>query len=55
MSPLFYQIVHLTSLIILLGYTFYAFAAPAETRKRVMILTGIMSLLVVITGVGLLH
>lgn len=55
MSPQFYSILHLSSLIVLLGYTFYAFAAPAETRKRVMMITGVTSLLMVISGVGLLH
>ena len=55
MSPSFYHILHLSSLIVLLGYTFYAFAAPAETRKRVLMITGVMSLLMVVSGVGLLH
>lgn len=55
MSPSFYHILHLSSLIVLLGYTFYAFAAPTETRKRVLMITGVMSLLMVVSGVGLLH
>lgn len=53
MSPLFYYIVHVGSVLVLFGYTFYAFAAPAETRKKVMIITGIASLLVLIGGFGL--
>jgi hypothetical protein len=53
MSPLFYSIIHVVSVLILTGFTFYAFAAPAETRKRVMMITGIASLLVLIGGFGL--
>lgn len=53
MSPIFYYIVHVISVLVLTGYTFYAFAAPAETRKRVMMITGIASLLVLIGGFGL--
>lgn len=55
MSPTFYHILHLGSLIVLLGYTFYGFAAPAETRKRVLMITGMMSLLMLVSGIGLLH
>lgn len=55
MSPLFYSILHVSSLIVLLGYTFYAFAAPAETRKKVLMITGVMSLLMLVSGIGLLH
>ena len=32
MNPVIYSILHLTGLFVLAGYTFYAFAAPAETR-----------------------
>ncbi len=53
MSPTFYHILHLVSLFVLAGYTFYAFAAPPETRKRVMMITGIASLLVLVGGFGL--
>lgn len=49
-----YYVIHLVSLFVLFGYTFYAFAAPAETRKKVLMLTGIASLLVLISGFGLL-
>ncbi len=49
-----YQLIHLVSLFVLFGYTFYAFAAPAETRKRVLMVTGIASLLVLISGFGLM-
>jgi hypothetical protein len=54
MSPTTYHIVHLSALLVLFGYTFYAFAAPAETKKRVMIITGIASLLALVGGFGLL-
>lgn len=53
MSPTFYHIIHVVSVLVLTGYTFYAFAAPAETRKHVMIITGVASLLVLVGGFGL--
>jgi len=53
MSPVFYNILHVVSILVLTGYTFYAFAAPNETRKRVMMITGIASLLALIAGFGL--
>jgi hypothetical protein len=49
-----YLVIHLSSIIVLLGYTFYAFAAPAETRKRVLMITGIAALLVVVSGFAML-
>ena len=54
MSPTVYHIIHLVSLFALFGYTFYAFAAPAETRKKVLMITGIASLLVLVSGFGLI-
>jgi len=54
MSYIFYQILHVFSVLVLTGFTFYAFAAPAETRKKVLIVTGIASLLVFISGFGLI-
>ncbi len=53
MSPTVYQVLHVVSLLVLTGYTFYAFAAPPEARKRVMIITGIASLLALVAGFGL--
>ncbi|HXQ81480.1 MAG TPA: hypothetical protein VN775_09220 [Opitutaceae bacterium] len=50
-----YLVLHLSSIIVLLGYTFYAFAAPLETRRRVLTITGIAALLVIVSGVGMLH
>lgn len=54
MNPVVYYIIHLVSLFVLLGYTFYAFAAPAETRKKVLMITGIASVLVLVSGFGLI-
>jgi hypothetical protein len=50
-----YLVLHLSSIFVLLGYTFYAFGAPAETRKRVLMITGIAALLILVSGFGLLH
>ena len=53
LSPAFYYILHVVSILVLTGYTFYAFAAAPETRKKVMIITGVASLLVLVGGFGL--
>ena len=53
MSPIFYYILHVSSVLVLTAYTFYAFAAPLETRKRVMMISGIASLLALVGGFGL--
>jgi hypothetical protein len=55
MSPVFYYILHVASVLVLTGYTFYAFAAAPETRKGVLAITGIASLLALVAGIGLLH
>ena len=54
MSPAFYYILHLISLLVLTGGAFYAFAGAPETRKKVMIATGIASVLMLVSGFGLL-
>ena len=54
MSPTVYYILHVFSILVLTGFTFYAFAAPAETKKKVMAITGIASLLVLVSGFGLI-
>ena len=54
MSITTYLILHLSSIIVLLGYTFYAFAAPAQTKRRVLMITGVAALLVIVTGFGML-
>ncbi len=53
MSPLFYNILHVLSVLVLTGFTFYAFAAPAETRKRVLMITGFASLVALVAAFGL--
>ena len=53
MSPMFYYILHVCSVLVLTAYTFYAFAAPLETRKRVLMISGIASLLALVGGFGL--
>jgi hypothetical protein len=50
-----YLVLHLSSIFVLLGYTFYAFAAPAETRGRVLMITGIAAVLTLVSGFGMLH
>ena len=45
------HVLHLTGVLVLVAYTFFAFAAPAETRKRVLMITGIATLLVLLTGI----
>jgi hypothetical protein len=50
-----YLVLHLSSIIVLLGYTFYAFAAPLETRRRVLMITGTATLLILVSGFGMLH
>lgn len=47
----FLHVIHVSSAIALVGYTFYAFAAAPETKKRVMMITGVASLLMLLTGI----
>jgi len=54
MSIFFYKFVHLVALAILTGYTFHAFAAPAETRKQTLMITGIAALLMLVSGMALM-
>jgi len=55
MNPSFYSILHVFSLFVLTAQTYMAFANPApENRKRTMIITGIASLLVLISGFGMI-
>jgi hypothetical protein len=54
MSITTYLVLHLSSVFVLLGYTFYAFAAPAETRRRVMMISGTAALLVIVSGFAML-
>lgn len=55
MSPSLYFILHVISLLVLTGATFYGFAGAPETRKKVMAFAGVASLLMLISGVGLIH
>lgn len=55
MSANFYLFLHVSSVLLLAGGTFYAFAAPAESRKRMLMLTGIASLLALVGGFGVLQ
>ncbi len=54
MSPTVYQVLHQISILALTGGIFYGFAGAPGTRKRVMMITGIASLLILISGFGLL-
>lgn len=55
MHPQTLYILHIFSLFVLAGGTFYACAAPAETRKRTMSMTGVAALLMLVTGIGMMH
>ncbi|HLS28004.1 MAG TPA: hypothetical protein VK041_05090 [Opitutales bacterium] len=55
MSYSFYNLLHLISVLVLVGFTFYAFAGPAaSTRKPVLIVTGIAGLVALVSGFGML-
>jgi len=55
MNQQVYYFVHVLSLILLFSFTFKAFAAPRpENKSKVMMVTGICSLLALIAGFGLL-
>lgn len=55
MNPQYYYLLHLFSLFVLTAHTFMAFANPdPANRKQTMIITGIASLLVLVSGFGLL-
>jgi hypothetical protein len=45
------HVVHVASVVILIAYTFFAFGAPPETKRRVMAITGVAALLVLLTGI----
>lgn len=49
-----YQILHVSSILLFVAFTFQAFAAPTpERRKSVMMLSGILSLVALVAGFGL--
>ena len=45
------HLLHVVGLLVLAAYTFFAFAGAPDTRKRVLAITGISSLLVLLTGI----
>ena len=45
------HVVHVASVVVMIAYTFFACAAAPETRKKVMMVTGIASLLALLTGI----
>lgn len=52
----YYHLLHLFSLFVLTAHTFMAFGNPdPANRKRTMMITGIASLLVFISGFGMAH
>ncbi len=48
---IFLHVIHVAAALVLVGYTFYAFAAPPETRTRVLIWTGAASLAMLLAGI----
>jgi uncharacterized membrane protein SirB2 len=55
MNPLYYSLLHLFSLFVLTAHTFMAFGNPdPANKKRTMMITGIASLLVLVSGFGLM-
>jgi uncharacterized membrane protein SirB2 len=54
MDPVYYKILHVFALLVLTAWTFAAFANPApETRRQTLIITGIASLLMLLSGFGM--
>jgi ABC-type transport system involved in cytochrome c biogenesis permease subunit len=45
------HIVHVSAVLTLIAFTFYAFAAPPESRRKVLAITGLAFLIVALTGV----
>lgn len=56
MDPQTYQILHVAGAFLLTAFTFQAFAAPTPSRRRsTLIVTGLLSLVVLVAGIGILH
>ena len=54
MDPNLYRVIHVLAVILLAGLAFAAFANPAQTAKRkVLLASGVCSLLALIAGFGL--
>ena len=47
------HVLHVSGALVLMGQTFYAFAAPPETRRKVLIWAGVASLVMLLTGLRL--
>jgi hypothetical protein len=45
------HLIHVAAVLVLVAYTFFAFAGPVETKKRVMMITGIATTVVLLTGI----
>ena len=45
------HLIHVAAVLVMMAYTFFAFAGAPETRKRVLMITGVASLLVLVTGI----
>jgi hypothetical protein len=56
MSPTLYSFLHVASAFLLVGFTFFVFASPKlpENRRKVMMISGILSLIMLTGGMGLL-
>ena len=55
MSPTFYHVIHVVSIILMTGYIFRAFTNPAPSEKKInMIATHTLAMLALIGGFGLL-
>ena len=55
MDPRIYYVVHVAAVVLLTAFTFQMFALPdPERRRKQMMSTGILSLLVLVAGFGLL-
>ena len=56
MEPIaFYKVLHVFALFVLVAHTFMALANPApENRKLTLMITGVASLLVLVSGFGML-
>jgi len=46
----FLHIIHVVSILLLTGFTFLAFTAPPESRKRILMIAGIATAAVFLTG-----
>lgn len=54
MNPIYYSFLHVTCGFLLVAFTFAAFANPVpEARKRSLMITGILSLVMLVAGFGL--